>query len=94
MRFRTALAALGLAAAAIAGTAGAAAADNHGSNPCTFRPATANGQLVDVLPDVPVLSAPQSQQCTTTSTQDNTDGPLSHILGSIPVLPGSGVDNS
>ncbi|MFD5543069.1 rodlin [Streptomyces sp. NPDC127079] len=36
---------------------------------------------VSVLQDVPVLSAPQNQQCTENSTQAKGDEPLSHLLG-------------
>ena len=35
---------------------------------------------VSVLQDVPILSAPQNQQCTENSTQAKGDEPLSHIL--------------
>ncbi|MFJ2405528.1 rodlin [Streptomyces xanthochromogenes] len=48
---------------------------------------------VTVLQDVPVLSAPQNQQCTENSTQAKGDEPLSHILDQIPVLSGNGVGN-
>ncbi|GAA4098661.1 MULTISPECIES: rodlin [Streptomyces] len=48
---------------------------------------------VTVLQDVPILSAPQNQQCTENSTQAKGDEPLSHILDSIPVLSGNGVGN-
>ncbi|WP_046731768.1 rodlin [Streptomyces humi] len=36
---------------------------------------------VSVLQDVPILSAPQNQQCTENSTQAKGDEPLSHLLG-------------
>jgi hypothetical protein len=45
---------------------------------------------VSALQDVPVLSAPQNQQCTENSTQVKGDEPLSHILDEIPVLSGNG----
>ncbi|MET9362142.1 rodlin [Streptomyces sp. NPDC006632] len=48
---------------------------------------------VTVLQDVPILSAPQNQQCTENSTQAKGDEPLSHILDQIPVLSGNGVSN-
>ncbi|SFH25953.1 rodlin, partial [Streptomyces mirabilis] len=55
------------------------------------------GSLVGVVPiavqDVPVLSAPQNQQCVENSTQAKGDEPLSHILDQIPVLSGNGVGN-
>ncbi|SFF56475.1 rodlin, partial [Streptomyces mirabilis] len=44
--------------------------------------------------DVPVLSAPQNQQCVENSTQAKGDEPLSHILDDIPVLSGNGTNNS
>jgi hypothetical protein len=40
--------------------------------------------------DIPILSAPQNQQCTENSTQAKGDEPLSHILNDIPVLSGNG----
>jgi hypothetical protein len=48
---------------------------------------------VSVLQDVPILSAPQTQQCTEDSTQAKGDEPLSHILDQIPVLSGNGSGN-
>jgi hypothetical protein len=44
---------------------------------------------VSALQDVPVLSAPQNQQCTENSTQVKGDEPLSHILDEIPVRSGN-----
>jgi hypothetical protein len=38
---------------------------------------------------VPVLSAPQNQQCTENSTQAKGDEPLSHILDDLNVLAGN-----
>jgi hypothetical protein len=48
---------------------------------------------VSVLQDVPILSAPQNQQCTENSTQAKGDEPLSHIPDQIPVLSGNGSGN-
>ncbi|RII11201.1 hypothetical protein DSC45_29045 [Streptomyces sp. YIM 130001] len=68
------------------------------NKPCIGLPAKANvGSLVGVVPvsvqDIPVLSAPQNQQCTENSTQAKGDEPLSHILSDIPVLSGNGTAN-
>ncbi|MET8291447.1 rodlin [Streptomyces sp. NPDC005132] len=66
---------------------------------CVGLPAKANtaslgGVLVPVaVQDIPVLSAPQNQQCAENSTQAKGDEPLSHILDQIPVLSGNGVGN-
>ncbi|MET7570753.1 rodlin [Streptomyces sp. NPDC005492] len=49
---------------------------------------------VTVLQDVPILSAPQNQQCTENSTQAKGDEPLSHLLDNIPVLSGNGAVGS
>ncbi|MBD0744967.1 rodlin [Streptomyces sp. CBMA152] len=49
---------------------------------------------VTVLQDVPVLSAPQNQQCTENSTQAKGDEPGSHIASNIPILSGNGARNS
>ncbi|MFE6690691.1 rodlin [Streptomyces sp. NPDC057743] len=50
--------------------------------------------LVNVgVQDIPILSAPQNQQCTENSTQAKGDEPLSHILDDIPVLSANGVGN-
>ncbi|MGY4901201.1 rodlin [Streptomyces sp. 900116325] len=69
------------------------------NKPCVGMPARVNaGSLVGVVPmavqDVDVLSSPQNQQCTESSTQAKGDEPLSHILDSIPVLSGNGTGNS
>jgi hypothetical protein len=69
------------------------------NKPCIALPAKANlGSLVGVVPvavqDVPVLSAPQNQQCVENSTMVKGDEPLSHILDDIPVLSGNGTGNS
>ncbi|MGW2340591.1 rodlin [Streptomyces sp. NPDC001661] len=68
------------------------------NKPCIGLPAKANvGSLVGVVPvsvqDIPILSAPQNQQCTENSTQAKGDEPLSHVLDDIPVLSGNGVAN-
>ncbi|MER7764876.1 rodlin [Streptomyces sp. NPDC097619] len=64
------------------------------NKPCLGIPAKINAQslvaLVNVgVQDIPVLSAPQTQQCTENSTQAKGDEPLSHILSNIPVLSGN-----
>ncbi|MEU1531220.1 rodlin [Streptomyces fagopyri] len=68
------------------------------NKPCIGLPAKANlGSLIGAVPiavqDVPILSAPQNQQCVENSTQAKGDEPLSHILDDIPVLSGNGVGN-
>ncbi|GGR82158.1 hypothetical protein GCM10010252_20980 [Streptomyces aureoverticillatus] len=68
------------------------------NKPCIGLPVKANiGSLVGLLniavQDIPILSAPQNQQCTENSTQAKGDEPLSHILSDIPVLSGNGVNN-
>ncbi|MFC8131164.1 rodlin [Streptomyces sp. NPDC057302] len=68
------------------------------NKPCVGLPVKANvGSLVGLVPiavqDIPVLSAPQNQQCTENSTQAKGDEPLSHILSDIPVLSGNGAGN-
>ncbi|MEV5787510.1 rodlin [Streptomyces sp. NPDC048448] len=68
------------------------------NKPCIGLPAKANlGSLVGAVPiavqDVPILSAPQNQQCVENSTQAKGDEPLSHILDDIPVLSGNGMGN-
>ena len=69
------------------------------NKPCVGLPAKANlGSLAGIVPvgvqDIPVLSAPQNQQCVENSTQVKGDEPLSHILEDIPVLSGNGVGNN
>ncbi|MET9405392.1 rodlin [Streptomyces sp. NPDC002935] len=49
---------------------------------------------ITALQDVPILSAPQNQQCTENSTQAKGDEPFSHILDNIPVLSGNGSRHS
>ncbi|NUK74281.1 RdlA protein [Streptomyces lunaelactis] len=68
------------------------------NKPCVGLPAKGNvGSLAGVVPvgvqDIPVLSAPQTQQCAENSTQAKGDEPLSHILSNIPVLSGNGTQN-
>ncbi|MFJ8823620.1 rodlin [Streptomyces sp. NPDC102467] len=68
------------------------------NKPCIGLPAKANLQnivgLVNVgVQDIPILSAPQNQQCVENSTQAKGDEPLSHILDDIPVLSGNGTGN-
>ncbi|MET8291445.1 rodlin [Streptomyces sp. NPDC005132] len=68
------------------------------NKPCIGLPTKANtASLVGAAPislqDIPVLSAPQNQQCVENSTQAKGDEPLSHILDQIPVLSGNGVNN-
>ncbi|MFF1699855.1 rodlin [Streptomyces sp. NPDC058257] len=134
MRTRNLPLALSLAAVALAGSAGSAAAtgDDNGTTSlsgngaetafansstdgnmspqgslvqgslnklCLGVPVKANvGSLVGLVPiavqDIPVLSAPQNQQCAENSTQDKGDEPLSHILSDIPALSGNGSNNS
>ncbi|CAM5297396.1 hypothetical protein GCM10010329_81860 [Streptomyces spiroverticillatus] len=68
------------------------------NKPCIGLPAKANAtSLIGVVPvgvqDVPILSAPQNQQCVENSTQAKGDEPLSHILNDFPVLSGNGTNN-
>ncbi|MGW0993440.1 rodlin [Streptomyces sp. NPDC002520] len=65
---------------------------------CVGLPAKANaGSLVGLVPvsvqDVPVLSAPQNQQCAENSTQAKNDEPLSHVLDDISALSSNGTGN-
>jgi hypothetical protein len=67
---------------------------------CVGLPAKANLQAilgliaaVGVAQDVPILSAPQNQQCAENSTQAKGDEPLSHILDDISALSGNGTAN-
>ncbi|MDQ0990998.1 rodlin [Streptomyces sp. V3I7] len=70
------------------------------NKPCVGLPAKANvgsvvGLLVPVaVQDIPVLSSPQTQQCTENSTQAKGDEPLSHILDDISALSANGNGNS
>ncbi|MFJ7154095.1 rodlin [Streptomyces sp. NPDC101118] len=67
---------------------------------CLGVPAKVNAQsLVAVLAnvgvqDIPVLSAPQTQQCAENSTQAKGDEPISHIANDLSVLAGNGAVNS
>ncbi|MBW5425517.1 RdlA protein [Streptomyces sp. BG9H] len=66
---------------------------------CVGLPVKANIQnivaLVNVgIQDIPILSAPQMQQCVENSTQAKGDEPLSHLLNDIPVLSGNGIANN
>ncbi|WUG31760.1 rodlin [Streptomyces sp. NBC_00459] len=66
---------------------------------CVGLPVKGNvGSIVGVVPiavqDIPILSAPQNQQCAENSTQAKGDEPLAHVLSDIPVLSGNGVGNS
>ncbi|MGW2958095.1 rodlin [Streptomyces sp. NPDC001220] len=69
------------------------------NKPCVGLPVKANLQglvgaaAVGVLQDVPVLSAPQNQQCVENSTQAKGDEPLSHILDDISALSANGTGN-
>ncbi|WP_329410075.1 rodlin [Streptomyces sp. NBC_00704] len=68
------------------------------NKPCVGLPVKANVQsLVALLnvgvQDIPILSAPQNQQCVENSTQAKGDEPLSHILDDISVLAGNGAGN-
>ncbi|MGW7420514.1 rodlin [Streptomyces sp. NPDC054813] len=69
------------------------------NKPCIGLPAKLNLQglaglgAVGVLQDVPVLSAPQNQQCVENSTQAKGDEPLSHILDDISALSANGTGN-
>ena len=65
---------------------------------CAGVPVKANvASLLLLVPigvqDVPVLSAPQNQQCAENSTQAKGDEPLSHILDDISALSGNGAGN-
>ncbi|MFA3837144.1 rodlin [Streptomyces aureus] len=68
------------------------------NKPCIALPAKANvSSLGGVVPvgvhDIPILSAPQNQQCVENSTQAKGDEPLSHILDDFPILSGNGAHN-
>ncbi|MBZ3900838.1 MULTISPECIES: rodlin [Streptomyces] len=69
------------------------------NKPCIGLPAKLNlggiGLLAGIaLQDIPVLSAPQNQQCTENSTQAKGDEPLSHLLSDIPILSDNGNGNN
>ncbi|MEW1777484.1 rodlin [Streptomyces sp. NPDC086777] len=69
------------------------------NKPCVGLPLKANLQglvgavAVGVAQDVPILSAPQNQQCVENSTQAKGDEPLSHILDDISALSANGTAN-
>ncbi|MEV4226226.1 rodlin [Streptomyces bobili] len=68
------------------------------NKPCIGLPVKLNLQsLVGAAPigvqDIPILSAPQTQQCVENSTQAKGDEPLSHILDDISALSGNGAGN-
>ncbi|MFJ5773465.1 rodlin [Streptomyces sp. NPDC093094] len=69
------------------------------NKPCVGLPAKLNAQgilgalALGIAQDVPILSAPQNQQCVENSTQAKGDEPLSHILDDISALSGNGVQN-
>ncbi|MEU6376644.1 rodlin [Streptomyces sp. NPDC046909] len=69
------------------------------NKPCVGLPAKLNLQgivglaAVGVAQDIPILSAPQNQQCVENSTQAKGDEPLSHILDDISALSGNGQGN-
>jgi hypothetical protein len=66
------------------------------NKPCIALPSkinTATAVAGTVLQDIPILSAPQNQQCTENSTQAKGDEPLSHILSDIPILSDNGNNN-
>jgi hypothetical protein len=65
---------------------------------CVGLPAKGNVQSVLAavnvgVQDIPVLSAPQNQQCAENGTQAKNDDPASHILDDISVLAGNGTAN-
>ncbi|MBD9723290.1 rodlin [Streptomyces caniscabiei] len=64
------------------------------NKPCIGLPLKGNiggiGALGLAVQDIPILSAPQNQQCTENSTQAKGDEPLSHILSDIPILSDNG----
>ncbi|MFD9040821.1 rodlin, partial [Streptomyces bottropensis] len=68
------------------------------NKPCIGLPAKLNiggiGAAGIALQDIPILSAPQNQQCTENSTQAKGDEPLSHILSDIPILSDNGNGNN
>ncbi|MER6540715.1 rodlin [Streptomyces sp. 900105755] len=69
------------------------------NKPCVGLPLKANLQglvgavAVGVAQDVPILSAPQNQQCVENSTQAKGDEPLSHVLDDISALSANGTAN-
>ncbi|MFJ1974840.1 rodlin [Streptomyces sp. NPDC087903] len=67
------------------------------NKPCVALPSKINTAAIagagTLLQDVPILSAPQNQQCVENSTQAKGDEPLSHILDDISALSGNGTGN-
>jgi hypothetical protein len=68
------------------------------NKPCIGLPAKLNLQSLAGtssigVQDIPILSAPQNQQCVENSTQAKGDEPLSHILDDISALSGNGAGN-
>jgi hypothetical protein len=66
------------------------------NKPCIALPSKLNTATVGegtVFQDIPILSAPQNQQCTENSTQAKGDEPLSHILSDIPIFSDNGNGN-
>ncbi|MBN0048139.1 RdlA protein [Streptomyces actuosus] len=67
------------------------------NKPCVGLPAKLNTQTLTgtgtAFQDIPILSAPQNQQCVENSTQAKGDEPLSHILDDISTLSGNGAGN-
>ncbi|MFE5032778.1 rodlin [Streptomyces sp. NPDC056683] len=69
------------------------------NKPCVGLPLKANLQgiagalALGIAQDVPVLSAPQNQQCVENSTQAKGDEPLSHVLDDISALSANGTAN-
>ncbi|MFJ1736364.1 rodlin [Streptomyces sp. NPDC088254] len=67
------------------------------NKPCIGLPAKLNTQTLVAdglgVQDVPILSAPQNQQCVENSTQAKGDEPLSHILDDLALFSGNGVGN-
>ncbi|MGW1585895.1 rodlin [Streptomyces sp. NPDC002386] len=68
------------------------------NKPCVGLPAKLNAQSIASalnvgVQDIPVLSSPQTQQCTENSTQAKGDEPLSHILDDISALSANGTGN-
>ena len=66
------------------------------NKPCIALPSKINTATVGeaaVFQDIPILSAPQNQQCTENSTQAKGDEPLSHLLSDIPILSDNGNGN-
>ncbi|MER5377619.1 rodlin [Streptomyces sp. NPDC002553] len=66
------------------------------NKPCVGLPAKLNTLTVVEglgVQDVPILSAPQNQQCVENSTQAKGDEPLSHILDDLALFSGNGLGN-